>query len=69
MEAVKISLEAARVNVRLNQKQAAKLLGISSSTLQNYEAGKTIPNWEMVGKITALYKLPADNIHFGLNYV
>ena len=36
---IRISLEAARVNAELLQKDAAKLIGISLKTLQNYENG------------------------------
>lgn len=45
---IRISLEAARVNAELLQKDAAKLIGISLKTLQNYENGKTKPNWEYI---------------------
>lgn len=60
----KISLKAARVNADLTQREAAKALGIDVSTLQNYEAGKTVPDWEMVKKIESLYSFPADYIIF-----
>ena len=43
---IRISLEAARVNAKLIQKEAAIKLGISLKTLQNYESGKTKPNWD-----------------------
>lgn len=60
----KISLKAARVNADLTQREAAKALGIDVSTLQNYETGKTVPDWEMVKKIESLYSFPADYIIF-----
>lgn len=60
-----ISLEAARVNARLTQKEAAKSLGIDPSTLGKYERGKAVPKWDMVQKISALYKFPSDYIFFG----
>ena len=60
----KISLEAARINCNLTQKEAAKHLGISRYTLQNYESGKTIPNWDVVKKMEALYKISFDYIEF-----
>ncbi|MFR2614039.1 MAG: helix-turn-helix domain-containing protein, partial [Subdoligranulum sp.] len=46
----KISLAAARVNAGLNQQEAAKALGVSVATLQNYESGKTVPQWGTVQK-------------------
>ena len=39
----KVSLEAARVNAKYSQKEAAKLLGISNKTLCKWENGKSFP--------------------------
>lgn len=64
MEMPKISLKAARVNANLSQHQAADALGINVSTLQNYETGKTIPDWTMVKEIERVYQFPADFILF-----
>lgn len=61
----KITLQAARVNVGLNQEESAKELDISKATLQNYEAGTTTPNWDMVKKMEKLYGIPADFLFFG----
>lgn len=61
----KISLEAARVNAKLSQKDAAKVLGVDVSTLRNYERGKTSPSYPMVKKIESLYRFPSDFIFFG----
>ena len=58
----KITLAAARVNAGMSQQEAAKALGISVATLQNYESGKTIPQWSTVQKIEDVYKFPADYI-------
>ena len=58
----KITLAAARVNAGLNQQDAAKALGISVGTLQNYESGKTVPQWSTVRKIEEVYRFPADFI-------
>ena len=55
----KISLAAARVNAGLNQQEAAKALGVSVATLQNYESGKTVPQWGTVQKIERVYKFRA----------
>lgn len=62
MEIPKITLEAARVNAHLTQREAAKKLNIAAATLQNYESGKTTPDWKMVRKIEALYNYPIDYI-------
>ena len=64
-----ISMAAARVNANMTQQEAAKKLGISKATLQNYEAGKTVPDWDMVHKIGSVYQFPHEYIFFGPKYV
>lgn len=64
----KISLKAARVNAAYSQREAAKLLGTSQATLQNYEAGETVPDWNMVKQIERVYGFPADFIQFARKY-
>ena len=59
-----ITLKAARVNANLTQKEAAKRLEISKSTLASYEMYKTIPSIDMAKKIAALYGLEVDGIIF-----
>ena len=65
MEYPQINLEAARVNAKLTQKAAARLLNINPSTLGKYERGKAVPKWDMVRKMAELYQLPSDYIFFG----
>ena len=60
----KISLAAARVNAGLSQQEAAQALGVSVATLQNYESGKTVPQWGTVQKIENVYNFPVDSIFF-----
>lgn len=50
-----ITLKAARVNKSLTRVEAAKMLGISTDTLRNYEKGKTCPNTTVVQKMEVLY--------------
>ena len=64
MAEIKISLAAARVNAGLSQEEAAKILRISKKTLQNHEAGKTVPVWETVERYSRLYGIPLDNLFF-----
>lgn len=61
---LKITLEAARVNAYLTQKEAAKLLHISNKTLQNWESGKSYPNADKISEICDLYGIAYDNINF-----
>lgn len=60
----KITLKAARVNANMSQKAAATALGVNVSTIQNYETGKTVPDWDMVKRIEKVYSFPADFILF-----
>lgn len=62
MQIPKITLEAARVNAHLTQREAAKKLNISVATLQNYESGRTTPDWSLVRQIEVLYNYPIDFI-------
>ena len=59
-----ITLKAARVNKNIKQKDAAKLLGISLSTLQKYEAGKAFPYVPVIKKIEELYDVEYKDIIF-----
>ena len=62
MQIPKITLEAARVNAHFTQREAAIALGISVATLQNYESGRTTPDWNLVRRIEELYQYPIDFI-------
>ena len=59
-----ITLKAARVNRNLNQKEAAKLIGVSVSTLQNYESGKCFPDVPVIKSIERVYQINYADISF-----
>ena len=59
-----ITLKAARINVKLTQREAAERLGISPDTLIKYEAGETFPTVPMIQKIESLYGLTYNDINF-----
>ena len=61
---LKITLKAARTNAGYTQEQAAEALGLSLSTLKNYEAGRTYPSVNVVKAIEELYQVRYDNIIF-----
>lgn len=61
----KISLEAARVNAGLTQKEAAKRLNVNVATVANWESGKTTPNAEIFIKLCKLYNCPVNAISLG----
>lgn len=56
--------KAARVNVGLNQTEAAAALNISKSTLSNYEKYKTVPDIELAKRMAALYQCSVNDIIF-----
>lgn len=60
-----ISLEAARINAGLSQREAAKRLGINVSTLSNWENGKTSPDVDKFRKLCDVYGCPIDLIFLG----
>ena len=60
----KISLEAARVNARLTQKDAAQKLNISNTTLGKWEKGESFPAADKIPEICELYGVHYDNINF-----
>ena len=58
----RISLEAARVNAGISQKDAAKQLGINVGTLSNWERGNSSPSVEKFKALCDLYGCPSDFI-------
>ena len=61
---VKITLRAARNNARLTQKEMAEKLGVSNSTVCNWENGVSFPDAEQIDRICDLLGLSYDNINF-----
>lgn len=60
----KFTLVAARKNIGLTQVEAAKNLGVATSTLSNWEKGITYPAQPDIDKICRLYNLKYDYINF-----
>lgn len=61
---MRITLEAARINVGLNQKGAAKALEISRDSLRNYEQYKKSPKIDLAYKMASLYKCEITDLIF-----
>lgn len=61
---MELTLRAARVNKNLTQKEAAELLGISESTLYQYEKSKRFPDVPTIKRIEKLYGVEYKNIIF-----
>jgi transcriptional regulator with XRE-family HTH domain len=63
--AYKITLRAARVNLGLTLKEAAKFFDIHYETLSNYETDSTnVPRTFFV-KIETVYGISTEHIYFG----
>jgi transcriptional regulator with XRE-family HTH domain len=64
-EDLKVTLRAARTNIGLTRKEAAKLLEIHHETLANYEHDSTnIPRLIFI-KLEKAFGIPVENIYFG----
>lgn len=59
-----ITLKSARVNKGLTQAEAAKIIGISTDTLRNYEVGKSFPDVPIIKKIENTYGIPYSDLIF-----
>ena len=58
----RITLEAARINAKLTQRQLAEALDISVGTVVNWEAGNSEPTLSQLRKISKLSGIPMDFI-------
>lgn len=61
---MQLTLKAIRVNKGLTQEEASKLIGISTDTLRNYEAGKSYPDIPVLKKIEEVYETSYNDINF-----
>lgn len=61
---MEITLKSARVNKGLTQEQAAKLIGVTTDTLSNYERGKSFPDVPVIKKIEDVYGIPYSSLKF-----
>ena len=59
---IKISMEAARVNAKLTQKQFAEKCGVSEATVVNWENGKNLPHIKRLSLIEKAYGIPLDYV-------
>lgn len=59
---LKITLQAARVNAGMTQRQVAKELGVVNKTISNWESGKSIIKAFQLMSLCQLYNVSVDNI-------
>lgn len=62
MDAIQITLAAARVNAGMTQDQVAERMHVSKQTIINWEKGRIIPGIPEMEMLTRVYKIPLDNI-------
>jgi transcriptional regulator with XRE-family HTH domain len=60
-----LSIRAARVNLGLTRKEAAKIFEIHHETLANYESDSTKVPRSFFVKIESIYGIPLEYIYFG----
>ena len=60
----KMTLKMIREIMGYTQENAAKLIGVSTDTLGNYERGKSYPDIPVLRKIEEVYGIPYDRIIF-----
>ncbi|WP_279074539.1 helix-turn-helix domain-containing protein [Ligilactobacillus animalis] len=63
-----MTLEAARVNAQLTQKEAAKKLGIHFQTLSKYENDSSNIPFSLLENASELYGIPLSFIFLGKKY-
>ena len=61
---MQLTLKAIRINKNMSQEEAAKLIGISTDTLSNYERGKSFPDVPIIKRIEEVYEVKYENINF-----
>ena len=61
---VKITLKSARINVGMSRQEVADVVGVSYSTIKNWELGISFPNQPQIDKLCNLYKVPYDGLNF-----
>ena len=63
-EKLRITLEAARVNAGMLQKEVCERIGVSLSTLVSWENGRTMPSADKAQALAELYGVHLDDINF-----
>lgn len=63
-EQIKLSIKSARINKGLTQNEACGLIGVSATTLGNWENGKSHPSIEKARKMSEVYEMPLNSLVF-----
>lgn len=62
----KITLKAARVNAGFTQAMVAEKIGVSVSSIKNWENGVSFPTQPSIEALCELYGVVYDNINFNV---
>ena len=62
---IKLTLEAARINIGYTQKEAAERFGMHYQTLAKLEEDSTNAPYSFIQDIPHVYRISPDNIFFG----
>ena len=62
MEALQISLAAARVNAKMTQADVAKALRVSKQSVNNWENGKSSPSFATLNTLAGISQIPVEYI-------
>ena len=61
-ELIASNLRAHRARLRMSQMDVASALDINTSTIRNYEAGETCPDYITAWKLADLYGVTLDDL-------
>lgn len=64
MNKLRVTIKAARINAGLEQKEAAKRIGVTVQTLLNWEKGRTAPTIDLAIKMCEVYGVNLDDLIF-----
>lgn len=64
-----LTLKALRINKGLDQRAAAKKIGVTPETLSNWENAKSFPNVKQINAIEKLYGVGYSDINFLLDNI
>lgn len=59
---LKITMESARVNAGLTQKQLASMCNVSESTVISWEKGRSLPGIKKLPLLENAYGIPLDHV-------
>ena len=62
-----LTLRALRINAGMDQKTAAKEIGVTAETLSSWERAKSFPNVKQIRSIEHLYGVGYSDINFLLD--